>query len=111
GLLVSAGRNAVDDGTIDSPLTPNEIRQLFTQTADDINFDVPGGPVGTPPSVGLRTVAFPDTSRYATQTGFDQFTGYGRINTQRAVERVRAGEIPPEADVTRPAWFQPLDPE
>ena len=37
-----------------SPLTANEIRQLFTQTADDINFDVPGGPLGTPPSVGGR---------------------------------------------------------
>jgi hypothetical protein len=110
GLLVSAGRNAVDDGILDSALTPNEIRQLFTQTADDINFDVPGGPVGTPPSVGLRTVAFPDTSRYATQAGFDQFTGYGRLNAFASVNRVLAGQIPPEADITKPIWFQPLDP-
>ena len=102
GLLVSAGRDAVDANVLASPLTANEIRQLFTQTADDINFDVPGGPLGTPPSIGLRTVAFPDTSRYATQAGFDQFTGYGRINAYDAVSRVLAGQIPPEADVRTP---------
>jgi hypothetical protein len=111
GLIVSAGRDAVGAGALDAPLTANEVRQVFTQTADDINFDVPGGPAGTPPSVGLRTVGFPGTSRYATQAGFDQFTGYGRVNTQRAVERVRAGNVPPEADVTKPIWFQSLDPE
>ncbi len=111
GLIVSAGRDAVDAATLTAPLTANEIRQMITQTADDINFDVPGGPVGTPPSTGLRTVTFPDTSRYATQAGFDQFTGYGRINARAAVERVLAGQIPPEADVTRPVWFQLLDPQ
>jgi hypothetical protein len=111
GLLVSAGRNAVENGMLDAPLTADEIRQLLTQTADDVNFDVPGGPLGTPPSVGLRTVTFPDTSRYATQEGFDQFTGYGRINTTATVNRVLAGDIPPEADIVEPLWFQPLDPQ
>src|SRR5438094_884639 len=111
GLIVSAGRDAVDAHTLTSPLTANEIRQVITRTADDINFDVPGGPAGTPPSTGGRTVAFPDTSRYATQAGFDQFTGYGRINAHSAVARVLAGQIPPEADVTKPVWFQLLDPE
>ena len=110
GLLVSAGRDAVDASVLTSPLTANEIRQLITQTADDINFDVPGGPAGTPPSTGLRTVAFPDTSRYATQAGFDQFTGYGRINAHSAVERVMLGQIPPEADIRSPRWYQLLDP-
>src|SRR5439155_4419 len=111
GLIVSAGRDAVDAHTLTSPLTANDIRQVITRTADDINFDVPGGPAGTPPSTGGRTVAFPDTSRYATQAGFDQFTGYGRINAHSAVARVLAGQIPPEADVTKPVWFQLLDPE
>src|SRR5689334_9294979 len=110
GLLVSAGRDAVDANVLASPLTANEIRQLFTQSADDISFDVPGGPVGTPPSTGLRTVAFPDTTRYATQAGFDQFTGYGRVNANRSVSRVLAGQIPPEADVRAPRWFQTFDP-
>ncbi len=111
GLIVSAGRDAVDAGTLTSPLTANEIRQVITRTADDINFDVPGGPAGTPPSTGGRAVAFPDTSRYATQAGFDQFTGYGRINAHNAVAQVLAGQIPPEADVTKPVWFQLLDPQ
>src|SRR5436190_7674420 len=48
GLLVAAGRDAVAAGHLATALTANEIRQLFTQTADDINFDVPGGPTGTP---------------------------------------------------------------
>src|SRR5437016_4461706 len=109
GLIVSAGRDAVDAHTITSPLTANEVRQVITRTADDINFDIPGGPVGTPPSTGGRTVAFPDTSRYATQAGFDQFTGYGRINAHSAVADVLTGHIPPEADVTKPVWFQLLD--
>ncbi|TMB10788.1 MAG: hypothetical protein E6J71_26295 [Deltaproteobacteria bacterium] len=111
GLIVSAGRDAVDAGTLTSPLTANEIRQVITRTADDIDFDVPGGPAGTPPSTGGRAVAFPDTSRYATQAGFDQFTGYGRINAHNAVAQVLAGQIPPEADVTKPVWFQLLDPQ
>jgi hypothetical protein len=111
GLIVSAGRDAVDAMVLSSPLTANEIRQIITRTADDINFDVPGGPVGTPPSAGLRTVAFADTSRYATQAGFDQFTGYGRINAFTAVNRVLAGDVPPEADVTSPTWFRLLDPD
>src|SRR5437660_2210788 len=111
GLIVSAGRDAVDAHTLTSPLTANEIRQVITRTADDINFDVPGGPVGTPPSTGGRTVAFPDTSRYATQAGFDQFTGYGRIHAHSAAAEGLAGHIPPEADVTRPVWFQLLDPQ
>ena len=111
GLIVSAGRDAVDAATLTSPLSANEIRQIITRTADDINFDVPGGPAGTPPSTGGRAVAFPDTSRYATQAGFDQFTGYGRINAHSAVARVLAGQIPPEADVAKPVWFQLLDPQ
>src|SRR5437660_1016212 len=76
GLIVSAGRDAVDHGTLASRLTANEIRQLITQTADDINFDVPGGPAGTPPSTGGRTVTFPDTSDY------DQFTYTIRVQVR-----------------------------
>jgi hypothetical protein len=110
GLIVAAGRDAVAAGRLTSPLTANEVRQLFTQTADDINFDVPGGPTGTPAETGLRAVTFPDTSRYATQAGFDQFTGYGRVNAFNAVSRILAvpPQIPPEADIRSPIWFQPL---
>jgi hypothetical protein len=110
GLLVSAGRNAVDANVLAAPLTANEVRQLLTQTAADVNFDVPGGPLGTPPLVGGRLVVFPDTTRYATQAGFDQFTGYGRVNAYDAVSRVAAGQIPPEADIRTPIWFRTFDP-
>lgn len=102
GLLVSAGRDAVDAATLAAPLTPNEIRQLLIQTADDIDFE-------TPP--GTRLVSFPNTQRYATQDGWDQFTGYGRANLNGAVTRVVAGQIPPEAEIDEPVWFQPLDPQ
>src|SRR5437660_9575047 len=98
GLIVSAGRDAVDAHTLGSPLTANEIRQVFTQTADDIDFET------------MRDITFPDTVRYASQAGWDQFTGYGRVNASQAVTRVLAGQIPPEADMTSPRWFQPLDP-
>src|SRR5204863_12328 len=36
---------------------------------------------------------------------------YGRINAHSAVADVLAGHIPPEADVTKPIWFQLLDPQ
>ncbi|HYC00616.1 MAG TPA: FG-GAP-like repeat-containing protein [Candidatus Limnocylindrales bacterium] len=99
GLLVSAGRDAVDAGTLDYPLTANEIRQLFTRTADDIDFE------------NNRVVGFPDTVRYATQAGFDQFTGYGRVNARSAVEDILAGVIPPEAEIDSPVWFSYIDAE
>src|SRR5207245_4438846 len=35
GLIVSAGRDAVDAHTLTSPLTANEIRQVITRTADE----------------------------------------------------------------------------
>jgi hypothetical protein len=95
------GRDAVDATTLDAPLTANEIRQLLTQTAADVDFE-------TPP--GTRVVSFPDTVRYATQDGWDQFTGYGRVNIHGAVARVVAGEVPPEAEIDAPVWFQPLYP-
>ncbi|TMA79055.1 MAG: hypothetical protein E6J72_12460 [Deltaproteobacteria bacterium] len=110
GLLVSAGRDAVDDHVLGSPLTANEIRQLITQTADDVNFDTVGPPTGTPADTGGRSITFPETTRYATQAGFDQFTGYGRVNAFHAISRVVAGQIPPEAEIRSPVWFQPLDP-
>ena len=98
GLIVSAGRDAVGAGALTRPLTANEIRQVFTQTADDIDFET------------MRAITFPDTVRYASQAGWDQFTGYGRVNANQAVTRVLAGQIPPEVDITSPRWFQPLDP-
>ena len=99
GLLISAGLDAVDQEILDHPLTPNEVRQLYARSADDIDFEL------------NRVMTFPDTIRYATQDGWDQFTGYGRVNAERAVEAILDGSIPPEAEIDEPSWFAYLDVE
>ena len=81
GLLVSAARDAVAAHTLGSPLTANELRQVLEQTADDLNFEY------------QRAITFPDTIRYASEAGTDQFTGHGRINAHAAVARILAGGI------------------
>src|SRR5438128_1031515 len=98
GLLVSAGRDALAAHALGSPLTANELRQVLEQSADDLNFE------------NQRIITFPDTIRYASEAGTDQFTGHGRINARAAVARILAGKIPPEAEIRSPVWFQPLDP-
>src|SRR5256886_14122415 len=98
GLLVSAGRDALAAHALGSPLTANELRQVLEQSADDLNFE------------NQRIIPFPDTIRYASEAGTDQFTGHGRINARAAVARILAGKIPPDAETRPPAWFQPLDP-
>jgi hypothetical protein len=52
----------------------------------------------------------PDTFRYPSRKGFDEFFGYGRINAYKAVAAAAQGAIPPQADITSPEWFQQLDP-
>src|SRR5439155_617973 len=98
GLLVSAGRDALAAHALGSPLTANELRQVLEQSADDLSFE------------NQRIITFPDTIRYASEAGTDQFTGHGRINARAAVARILAGKIPPEAEIRSPVWFQPLDP-
>jgi Subtilase family len=114
-----------------------------TAQADDVNFF--RGPVldpepdCTPPVPGctdpytaanvaalqaVRPVVTPLgsllTSRsYPARGGHDQFYGYGRVNTARAVEalvRPPLGDssvkslIPPEVEITSPEWFDQVDP-
>ncbi len=52
----------------------------------------------------------PDTRRYPARQGFDEFYGYGRLSASKAVSAAGSGEIPPEADITSPDWFQQLGP-
>ena len=66
-------------------LSPGEVRQVLRQTADDL----------TDPGKGYRS-------------GWDRLTGWGRVNAERAVARVAAGRIPPDADITAPRWYAPL---
>ncbi len=53
---------------------------------------------------------FPDTFKYPTRKGFDEFTGYGRLDAYKAVDAAAEGWIPPEADITSPEWFQQMNP-
>ena len=89
GLVYSAG---LDVG-LTPPLSADEVMQLFTMTADDI--DVPSS-------------ASEDSPYFFSQPGFDQRFGYGRVNANGAVEAVLAGRIPPEVDIVRPYWFEVL---
>ena len=65
-------------------LRPREVRQIVNGTAQDL----------ADPAVGTRP-------------GWDQLTGYGRVDAFAAVSRVQAGRIPPEVDITAPSWYEP----
>jgi hypothetical protein len=52
----------------------------------------------------------PDTFRFPSRKGWDEFFGYGRLDAYKAVEAAAQGWIPPEADITSPEWFQQVDP-
>ncbi len=52
----------------------------------------------------------PDTFRYPSRKGWDQFFGYGRLDAYKPVQAAAEGWIPPQADITSPDWFQQLDP-
>jgi hypothetical protein len=93
-LIVSRGRDLVDQGVLGQPLSANEVKQIMTLTADDV-VDPRGG----------RSPRY-----YPSQLGWDQYFGYGRGNAKAAVDRVGPGTIPPEAELSSPEWFQTLDP-
>ena len=48
--------------------------------------------------------------RYVAKKGFDQLTGYGRLNAYRAVKVVEEGRIPPIVDLDGPRWFAIISP-
>jgi hypothetical protein len=52
----------------------------------------------------------PDTVRYPSRKGFDEFFGYGRIDAYKSVAAAAQGWVPPEADITSPEWFEQLSP-
>lgn len=112
GLVYSAARNAIQDGVIAArsdtngrALSASEAKQLFRMGAHDIDFSTPKPPFG-PPNNFATTL--PASQRYVTTAGWDQISGWGRINVNDMVRAVAAGRIPPEADITAPRWWQPL---
>ncbi len=109
GLIVSAALNAVDGGSLTPrsvdptgavhPLSAGEVAQLLTMTADDID------------QTGNLAVSFLFPSRrHASQPGWDEYFGYGRANAHSALLAVANGELPPEADLLEPNWWDTLDP-
>ena len=113
GLLYSAARNAVQHGqlaqrsdTSGRPLSAEESKQLFRLAADDVDFSTPKPPVGLPNNFATT---LPLSTRYASTAGWDQITGWGRLNADTLVHLIAAGHVPPEADVTSPAWWSTVD--
>jgi len=87
GLVRSASLAAGDTAP---RVTPGELLQLMTTTADDVDVAESRG-LGS-------TLAW-------SQPGFDQRFGYGRVNASRAVAAVVAGQIPPDLDLRSPPPF------
>lgn len=124
GLLVSAALDARARGVLSSyrhddgseapfVLSAEEIKQILTATADDINFDA--RPELDPPLPANYETRIPvpgvgTSRRFPSIAGWDQYFGYGRVNAAAAVRAVRDGAIPPEAAIEHPRWFAPLDP-
>ena len=123
GLLQSAARDAVATGGLASygdlagdprvrnPISANEAYQVFRASADDIDFSTPEP--GHPETannffVGALLDFLRTTTRYPSTKGWDATHGYGRVNARRMVEMVRAGVVPPEAEIDTPLWFDYL---
>ena len=110
GLIYSAARNAVQNGLIapdvsGKPLSAEEVKQIVRLSANDIDFSTPKPPFG-PPNNFVTTL--PASMRYVTTEGWDQISGWGKLNANAAVRMVARGAIPPEADITGPMWWKPL---
>jgi hypothetical protein len=115
GLAESAARDAVARHTLAAypglrtvggarvPLSVNEVQQLVTMTADDVDFATAAPPYGAPKNY-LELSPLP-TRRYPTLPGYDMYTGYGRINAASIVRRIARGDIPPEASLDG-QWFR-----
>jgi len=92
GLVIAAGRERAD--AIGGPLTPDEVKQIVTLSAEDVR------PLDT---LGLGA---PDPAK----EGFDERFGYGRLDVGAAVQRVVPGKIPPSVLFRTPRWWQIVDP-
>lgn len=106
-LVVSAAKNAYDRGVLEPYpgghgfiLSAGEVKQIMTQTADDTDL------TGHYETTGLIV----PSRRYYSRAGWDLYFGYGRVNVHSMVTSVNEGNIPPEADITAPLWFQIINP-
>lgn len=85
GLVMSA---ALDAGW--TP-TPADLHAILGMTADDI--------------------ALPDDPRrWPTKPGWDAWSGWGRLNAERAVIAASEGDVFPTAEIVTPDWYDWLEP-
>jgi hypothetical protein len=132
-LIVSHGRNLVDQGRIDpwcvaagacgdAPATAfsaEEVRQIFRWLARDVDHS-PGFELFFTPTFGFLAsfvLTSPDiafgSSHFPAGPGFDPYTGYGRPDVGRLADLVDGADvrIPPEADLSGGLrWFEIVDP-
>ncbi len=78
-------------------LSAEEVIQLLKMNADDI--DVPESRSADP---DVRAGLF------ESKPGWDQRFAYGRANIYRSLTALKSGLVPPEVDITSPAWFEPI---
>ena len=92
-------------------LSVNEITQLVTMSADDINFATAAPPHGPADNNKVATsLPFVTTTRNPTGPGFDATSGYGRIDAARLVQWISSGQIPPQAEIDNVPWYEVLSP-
>lgn len=94
GLIYSTMKDMLDDGSLTEPLTAGEVRQLMLRGVDDIDHN---------PNDSIST-------EYPSKPGWDAYFGYGRLNAWTVLSNLTAGDIPPEADILAPEWFEFMDP-
>jgi hypothetical protein len=127
GLLESAAADAVQSGKLTDypglknalgqpvPLSANEVLQLVTMTADSVDFAT-AAPTADPPApadnyaVSAPNVPFATTTMYPTTPGYNEYTGWGRLDAARIVQWVSEGRIPPEAEIDSPDTFATFSP-
>src|SRR5690606_11963511 len=80
---------------LDPPLTAEEVRQIVIMSADDIDVE------------GSEN----DPTKFPSAEGWDWHFGYGRNNARSSLDMVANREIPPEADILTPLWFETLWPD
>lgn len=111
-LVCSAAQDQVKKGAmrpypgLERPLSANEVKQLLTMTADDIDFS----PGEYRVCLGLLDGLVGPSRRFPSGPGWDPYFGYGRVNAGQAVQAVVEGRIPPEAEIRSPRWFELRDP-
>jgi hypothetical protein len=94
GLLMSYGKQVLaSQNQFPKSLSGNEVRQLLTMTAEDV-LPLNTGEIGAPDKAN---------------SGWDPHFGYGRVDLAAAMQRIKDGRIPPEAEIDSPDWFSPID--